>query len=661
MFPDPNDGAEFEAPPEPDLAPADGFRRDRRDLLTALLETTPDAILTLLPDGTVAAINRGALLLFDCRRGDLLGLPLAARMPLPHRVWFAAELARHVATGASRLVRATREIEVFGQGGGRVPAELTTTEIQSSGGRRFLIQLRDVRERLHLQEQLRRERDLADRLIETAPTMVAVLDLDGRLMRGNRMFFELTGYVPDEVHAADWFETFLAPADRAPCRETFTAILSGQRRGGSAVATVVDRHGSEHRVQWHSARLQDSGETIGVLAMGLDVTETLHTEEMLVRSQKMEALARLTGGIAHDFNNLLMGVLGCCHLAIDLLDDVHPARPLLEEIHRSSERSVKLVRRLLTFSRREPAARTVVDLAESVRDLVGITEQLVGEDIAIELHLAPEPATVLGDPAEIEQVLMNLIVNARDAMKKGGRLEIRVRVEERPVGERGGRVVLQVADSGIGMTREVRSRVFEPFFTTKSKNEGTGLGLTTVFGIVERMNGSITVDSEPGEGTCFTVSLPRCEARTPLATAQVAPDRAARTAEGKTVLLVEDEALVRTTLASFLQRLGYTVLVASCAREALAAVSAGAEFDVLLTDVVLPEVGGPELAAEVRAARPKVRVLFMSAHAHEHLVQSGRLQKDDPSLEKPFREDELERRLRQLLDDEVEHGDAISH
>jgi nitrogen-specific signal transduction histidine kinase/CheY-like chemotaxis protein len=395
-----------------------------------------------------------------------------------------------------------------------------------------------------------------------------------------------------------------------------------------------------------------------VLSIGLDVTDAQRTEEMLVRSQKMEAVGRLTGGIAHDFNNLLMGVLGCCRMAIERIDEEHSARPLIEEIARSAERSVQLTRRLLTFSRREPAARCVVDVLDTVRSVCGITRQLIGEDISLSTRFSCAQALVEGDPTQLEQALMNLVINARDAMPGGGDLSIRVREDMAPSPLAvAGHVTVEVEDTGSGMTPEVQQRLFEPFFTTKPAGQGTGLGLPTVFGIVSRMHGQIDVQSAPGLGTRFRITLPRTRRPKETETGQaLAPRAIPQQARGETVLLVEDEAIVRLTLQDSLRSLGYQALVASDAGQALEMLKSGARFDVMLTDVVLPGRSGPELAALIRKERPFARVVFMSAHDHEHLVQAEKLRQSDLSLEKPFSLDLLAVKLRQALDNKPAEG-----
>jgi nitrogen-specific signal transduction histidine kinase len=380
------------------------------------------------------------------------------------------------------------------------------------------------------------------------------------------------------------------------------------------------------------------------------------TEEQLRHAQKMEAIGRLAGGIAHDFNNVLSVVLSYCDL---MLGDTRPQSRFhgdLLEVRRAGERGAKLTKQLLAFSRQQVLQPRVLDLSDVVEGMRGMLRRLVGEDIELELRCAPGLCPVRVDPTQIEQVLMNLVVNARDAMPRGGKLTIETENVELDAEfasthlgvTPGPHVMLAVTDTGEGIDKETQARIFEPFFTTKEKGKGTGLGLSTAFGIVKQSNGTIWVYSEPGKGATFKVYLPS----TREIPALVPPSTASFELRGtETVLLVEDEDQVRALAANILRRYGYRVIEARMGREAIArAMDEPGPVDLLLTDVVMPEIGGPLLAEKLVALRPSLRVLFMSGYTDDAVVRHGMLDAGAAFLQKPFVPEVLARRVRAVLD-----------
>jgi len=376
--------------------------------------------------------------------------------------------------------------------------------------------------------------------------------------------------------------------------------------------------------------------------------ERLHSaEEQLRQSQKMEAIGQLAGGVAHDFNNLLLAIRGYSDLALEDVGDTR-ARDDILRIQDATVRASELTRRLLAFSRKQVLRPTVFDLNDSVCDVVPILRRLIGEHIEIVTALEPAGIHVLADETQIEQVLLNLAVNARDAMPDGGTLTIETCGGDAPPGATPGRyAVVAVRDTGHGMDAETRSHVFEPFFTTKEEGKGTGLGLATVYGIVTQSGGIVTVDSEPGRGTEFTVSLPAVAPGAKLDQ----PDPGDAVEGGiETVLVVEDDEDVADLLLRVLEERGYRVLVAGDAAEAFEAVRThGGSIDLLVTDVGLPGMNGPRLAAALRAENPHLPILYISGYAWETFRIEG-VDPDEPFLRKPFSSDDLARKVRETLD-----------
>lgn len=397
-------------------------------------------------------------------------------------------------------------------------------------------------------------------------------------------------------------------------------------------------------------------EYAGALAVVTDMTERRKLEEQFRQAQKMEAVGQLAGGVAHDFNNMLAVINGYSELL--LLETDIPTRALgfLAEINRAGERARELTRQLLAFSRRQVLQPIVLDLSEVVDGTVQMLQRLMGEDITLVTHSDPELGRVRADHGQMEQVLMNLAVNARDAMPRGGNLTIETRnvdppaALERPVSEGMSRasVMLAVTDHGCGMTEEVRSRIFEPFFTTKGEGKGTGLGLATVYGIVTQSGGEIAVESEPGCGTTFRIYLPCVAAEPPRA---IEPSGAATPRGGEAILLVEDEPMVRQLVGSILQSHGYTVMDASNPGEALRLCQRyTGEIHLLLTDVVMPDMSGRDLYELLNSTRAHTRVLFMSGYTDDAVLRHGVHSREVAFIQKPFTRSGLLQKVREVLD-----------
>ena len=381
-------------------------------------------------------------------------------------------------------------------------------------------------------------------------------------------------------------------------------------------------------------------------------------EEQLRHSQKMEAVGRLAGGIAHDFNNLLTAIIGYTELVLHGLDPKDDRRADAEEIGRAAMRAADLTRQMLAFSRRQVLQSKIIDLNTSLAKVEPMLRRLVGEDIVMNVNGRATNAYVRVDPGQVEQVVMNLVVNARDAMPQGGRLSVETadaRLDEAAVADMpdarpGDYVMLSVSDTGVGMAPEIRARIFEPYFTTKEVGKGTGLGLSTAYGIVRQSEGYIALSSEMGLGTTFRIYLPRAEAP-----ARSAADSALGMMPQGTehILLVEDDSSVRRLAKELLIRLGYSVTEAASGRAGLALGSDDTRhFDLALCDVILGDMSGPAVAEALMALRPSIRVLYMSGYTDEAIVKTGVLDEGKPFLQKPFTPMQLSKKIREMLDEE---------
>ncbi len=513
-------------------------------------------------------------------------------------------------------------------------------------------------ERLRIENELRESREQLARAEAFALVMTAHLSLDGRWLKVPPSLCLLLGV--DETRLLGTpMAALLDPDDIAAERTGRDRLLAGESR---SVDLETRWPRADGRVLWMYLNLSvvhdAEGRPASLLAYLRDVTDRKSLEDQLRQAQKMEAVGQLAGGIAHDFNNLLTAILGSTELLTVSTPPADPRREDLQEIARAAHRAAGLVRQLLAYSRKQVLQPRVVNLNTIVHEMGGMLRRVVGERIELRLHLDPALGDVVADPGQLEQVIANLGVNARDAMPGGGTLTLTTAnlsgaglataaSEGLPLG--GPLVALSVSDTGVGMDDHVLAHLFEPFFTTKELGRGTGLGLATVYGIVRQSGGQIQVASRPGEGSAFTVYLPRAE--TPAAGALDAAVTDAPVPGGsETVLVVEDEEAVRHLVCRALRAKGYRILEAPNAEAALvlAAATAGT-IHLLVSDLVMPGIGGLMLAERLSAIRPAMEVLFITGYAPEAVDRHGDLAAAGALLEKPFTADQLARKVREVL------------
>ena len=492
-------------------------------------------------------------------------------------------------------------------------------------------------------------------LVENISDMIFVTDRDGTVRYASASVERVLDVEPEALAGEALLER-VHPDDRVPLGDVLAELASEPGAVRSHEHRLRHRDGSWRPVESTLHSLLDRPGVGGIVIAARDVADRKRLEAQLLQAQKMESVGRLAGGVAHDFNNLLTVILGTTVVSLEQLPHGSSVREALEDTLRAAERAADLTRQLLAFSRRQILQPRLLDVNELVRNAEKLLHRVIGEHITLQTVLAPELWPVRADPAQLEQVLMNLVVNARDAMPLGGRLTIRTaRVPSEPHRDGtfgsappGEHVLLEVGDTGEGIGPDVQDRIFEPFFTTKELGKGTGLGLATVLGIVEQSGGVVRMSSEVGIGTSFAIYLPRTlgteEARTAAATRSEVPRGT------ESVLLVEDEAMVRGLIAAALVRRGYRVLDAPDGQAALDLLARAGALDLLLTDVVLPGMSGIELAERVQSLRPGVRVLYITGYAHEASSPHGTLQPGLTLLQKPFTPDEVVERVRRVLD-----------
>jgi PAS domain S-box-containing protein len=498
-------------------------------------------------------------------------------------------------------------------------------------------------------------------LMETIPDIICVVDLDGALLLWNHKLEVVSGLSVEALRGRSLTALF-SPSDQPMVAG---ALRDGVERGqlgfeGALVAT----DGTSVPCHWTGAWLRDEdGRVTGLIGVGRDISDRKRAEEALrqredeVRQlQKMEAVGRLAGGIAHDFNNLLMVIRGRAELLLRGLPATDSARAAVAAIQQAAERATMLTRQLLTFGRRQILERKVLEVNDVVGETATMLRRLITEQINLEVRLGEGLGRVRGDPTQLQQVILNLALNASDAMPRGGRLTIAT--ADVDLGEAftrahegvspGRYVMLEVRDTGVGIDEAVRSRLFEPFFTTKPPGKGTGLGLATVYGIVKQHEGWISVDSTPGRGTTFKVYLPRVDGPAEARGTGVAVTELLRGSE--TVLLAEDEDEVRKVTGEILRSAGYRVLEARHGKEALRIAEEHPDaIDLVVADVIMPEMNGLELAARLRSLRPGLRVLYVSGYTADTGLREQVLSRQAPFLQKPFAAGDLTRKVREAL------------
>ncbi len=514
---------------------------------------------------------------------------------------------------------------------------------------------RDVTDRKSLQDALA-ESELRFRgMADSAPVLIWMVDADSMCNYVNKPWLEFRGRTLDQEIGKGWKEG-VHPEDLKGATDSYYASLTARKTFRAEYR--LRRHDGVYRwmVVTGNPRFAPDGAFAGYIGSCLDITELKETEAQFRQAQKMEAVGLLAGGIAHDFNNLLTAINGYSDLALAKLPEEGSLTEYIKEIRGSGDRAAALTQQLLAFSRKQILAPVTLNLNATVADMDRMLKRLIGEDIELVAILEPDLGLVRADPSQFQQILLNLALNARDAMPKGGRLTletanvvldknyISTRLETKP----GPHVMLAVSDTGIGMSEDVKARIFEPFFTTKEVGKGTGLGLSSVYGIIKQSEGSIVVYSELGHGTTFKIYLPMIEAASGSAP-KANPRGKSHFPGSETVLLVEDEQSVRKYVGYALRSAGYRVLEAKDAKEALELLSQGPKPDLLLTDVVMPGMNGRELAGLIAPRVPGISILFMSGYTENAIVHNGVLDADADFLPKPFGQSELLGKIRQVL------------
>lgn len=629
--------------------------KENEALMRSVVDGALDGIITADERGIIRSFNPAAERLFGYAASEVIGRNLSILMPSPDREEHDGHIRRYLATGVPHIVGIGREVTALRKDGTLFPAELAVSETVLGDRRIFTGLIRDVSHRKQAEDAIREANQTLRALIETAPLAICVTDLEGRVKSWNAAAERIFGWSEAEVVGArfpivpeDKWDEFMAAVEEAKRGNTFAGARRRRlTRSGALIDIAI----------WNAPLRDREGEITGILSVIADVSDELRLEQQLREAVKMEAIGRLAGGVAHDFNNILTVITGYAEMLAESLSDDEALSADAAEILRAADHASALTNQLLVFSRHQPSNPELIDLNEVVLSLQKMLRRVIGEDVHLVTRTSPDLALVRADPAKMQQVLLNLAVNARDAMPNGGTLVIETAEVELDgsyaglhMGVAPGRyIMLAVSDTGTGMDQETRSRLFEPFFTTKEKGKGTGLGLSTVYGIVKQFDGEIWVYSELGKGTTFKIYLP--------AVNDVAVPERARTdlepASGgvETVLLVEDDTGVRKLVRSVLESQGYRVLEAADPLVALDLCRSTPDaIHLLLTDVVMPHMSGRDLAVRAADLRPDMRVLYMSGYTDSVVIHHGIASGDALFIQKPFTPDDLARKVRQVLD-----------
>ena len=624
-------------------------------LSPSILEAMPDGVVAVNQQGVVIQINSQTESMFGYTRGELIGQRI--EVLVPERQRNSHDQHRADFHARPKIRRMGSGLDLYGRrrDGSEFPVEISLSPIGSGESMYVLTVIRDITDRKRIEEELRRVNEELDRrksrelrdsqnrlalIVDSSQDAIIGKNLDGIITHWNKGAESIYGYTAQEMIGRSI--TMLAPPERA---DEIPIILHKIRNGQrveyfESVRVTKDKRKIDVSISV-SPIYDADGRVVGASTIARNITSQKKMEDQLRQSQKMEAVGRLAGGVAHDFNNLLGIVTACSELLRTRVDT--ESLEYIDNIREAAKRGSSLTRQLLSFSRRQPAQPQILDLNERLRDVTKLLRPLMGDDVEISLVPRSNSAIVEVDPGQLDQVVVNLAVNARDAMPRGGKLIIETSaldldsgfVTEHPSMKAGRYVVLAVSDNGMGMDEMTRSHIFEPFFTTKETGKGTGLGLATVYGIVRQAGGNVWVYSEPGRGTTFKIYLPSADGKledSGESRGEILPPRR----DGVSVLLVEDDALMRKLTRKMLEEHGYRVLEAEDGKEALKVIgSSTSPVDLTLTDVVMKVMTGPELVLRLIESHPGMKIVYMSGYTGE-LIRQQEGGGEIRLLEKPF-------------------------
>jgi len=628
--------------------------KESREHIQQILTASQDAFISSNERGMITEWNPQAEVYFGYSATEALGKPVSAMVsPSPYRETQSRVQQDLLERGKDGDSNKRMELTALHRSGREFPVELSTSHVTGASRNSFNAFIRDISDR---QEKFRQSEERFESVFRSSPLAITISrEGDGRYVDANDAFLKLVGYRREELlgKTAHNLSIWIEPADRNKMLEQ----LENAKPIEPLETRFRAKSGEERQVLVSAERIVLDG-TPCILANTLDVTESRRLQAQFLQAQRMEAVGRLAGGVAHDFNNLLGVILGYSELATDLALTDSPIRRHLDGIKQAAQRAAALTKQLLTFSRKQVVAPQVLNLNVVVQTTSKMLARLIREDVSLVLKLADSLGSVKANFGQIEQILMNLVVNAKDAMPAGGKIVIEtanVELDETYVERHtpvvpGPYVLLSVSDTGHGMDPITMSRIFEPFFTTKEPGKGTGLGLSTVYGIVRQSGGYVWVYSELERGTTFKIYMPRVDAAPESLKSEqsnVVFDHGT-----ETILLVEDDNLLRQLTTELLTGAGYTVMEAADAKSAIEVVEKqSAPIDLVLTDVIMPGMSGAELIAHLRSIKPNLAVVFMSGYAGDLVARAGVAEPENLVIQKPFTRKGLLTKVRSVLNE----------
>jgi len=616
-----------------------------------LLEAAPDAMVVVNQDGEIVLLNVQAEKQFGYHRDELIGQKVKNIIPEGFAERLVADSLRTAAEALAQQIGTGIELYGRRKDGSKFPIEIMLSPLDGVDGILVTAAVRDITKRK------RREYDVSclAAVVESSHDAIISLTSEGIVLTWNQGAERIFGYSAKEATGRSIL--FLSPPDRPVKGPSLLERLEHAESVENFETIRVKKDGTKIHVALTLSPIKNpEGQVVGVSSIARDVTESKKLEEMFRQTQKMEAVGQLAGGVAHDFNNLLGVILGYTGLMLDRLELDHPERKSIEQIQKAGDRAALLTRQLLAFSRKQVLQPKVLDLNTVVAGTEKLLQRLIGENIDLQVVLSPELGRVEADSGQLEQILMNLIVNARDAMPAGGKITIetsQVEIDEEyvaqhPATQTGPHVRLSVTDTGCGMDAKTKARIFEPFFTTKEFGKGTGLGLSIVYGIVKQSGGSVWVYTEPGIGTTFKIYLPCVRSLVETSSPIESVEKIA--GGGQTILVVEDEAALLQVTQQSLEEVGYVILAAQNPAEAIhISESHLGPIHLILTDVIMPGMSGAELATYLSARRPEMKVLYVSGYTDHTIVRHGVLEPGLVFLQKPFSPRALARKVSEVL------------
>jgi PAS domain S-box-containing protein len=621
-------------------------------------ETTSDAIISMDQHSVILFANPATERIFGYAISEILGQQVTLLMPECFRHLHKASLSSCVNNCQKHIPWTGLQLTGRHKSGAEIPLEISFGEHVHDGQHMFTGILRDTSERTRIERELRHSQEKYAKMIHSSPDAITLRSLpDRRYIEISDGFTRLTGYTAEEVIGKTPSEIGIW-SDDSP----HTEILENIQRQGAVREVEFSfrtKNGEQRYATVSAVRLTLGAESY-MLSTSRDITERRSLERQLLQSQKMDAIGRLAGGVAHDFNNLLGVILGQIELLQTEFQHSAKVHRRAEAIEQAGRRAAELTKQLLAFSRQQFIEPRVVDPSAIVRDIENLLQKLIGEDVELTTRLQHNAGNIKVDPSQLEQIRMNLAVNARDAMPEGGKLILEtahVELDEayarQHLGAQAGDfLMLVVSDTGIGMDSQTLARIFEPFFTTKSDGRGTGLGLSTVYGIVKQNNGYIMAYSEVEHGTTFRIYFPRVREAAELRKQKSIQPESAKGSE--TILIVEDEEALRELARELLEANGYKVIEAERGETAIRLIeNSHNPIDLLLTDVVMPGMGGKQLAKRLLELRPGLRILYMSGYTDDVINNRGVLPEHTLLLPKPFTRAVLLRKVREALDTKI--------